>query len=285
MAGEDDVRPDLVRDDVDVILFVQFHRLFQLPPLPDAAAGVVGAAQDGGMDVLFGQMLLHVGVVHPPDVGFVLHQRGVDDVITVVGQAVGEADVGGAVHQHLIAPGADAVQRADDAAQNAVLVADGLGGQAGDAVAHRLPADDGVIIFGRRVEVAEGRVLHPLDDGLLDGGQTDEVHVRHPHGDGVEPGPGRIGRKALAQSVYGDGIPAMTVGQGGEIIFHAALPPVDAKKASSEEKAIGAEDQPSSSSTVFILTAVLGLSFQSVGTDAILSTTSMPETTLPKAAY
>lgn len=47
----------------------------------------------------------------------------------------------------------------------------------------------------------------------------------------------------------------------------------------------GAEDQPSMSSTVFILTGVLGLSFQSVGTDAILSTTSMPATTLPKAAY
>ena len=39
------------------------------------------------------------------------------------------------------------------------------------------------------------------------------------------------------------------------------------------------------SSTVFILTGVVGLSFQSVRTAAILSTTSMPATTLPKAAY
>ena len=46
------------------------------------------------------------------------------------------------------------------------------------------------------------------------------------------------------------------------------------KKAFPKGKAIGAENQPSMSSTVFILTGVLGLSFQSVGTDAILSTTS-----------
>ena len=97
VAGEDDVRPDLVGYDVDIILFVQLHGLFQLPPLPDAAAGVVGAAQDGGVDVLFGEVLFHVGVVHPPDAILVLHQRGVDDVIAVVGQAAGEADVGGAV--------------------------------------------------------------------------------------------------------------------------------------------------------------------------------------------
>ena len=36
---------------------------------------------------------------------------------------------------------------------------------------------------------------------------------------------------------------------------------------------------------VAILTGVVGLSFQSVRTAAILSTTSMPATTLPKAAY
>ena len=41
VAGEDDVRPDLVGYDVDIILFVQYHGLFQLPPLPDAAAGAV----------------------------------------------------------------------------------------------------------------------------------------------------------------------------------------------------------------------------------------------------
>ena len=37
-------------------------------------------AQDGGVDVLFGEVLFHVGVVHPPDAILVLHQRGVDDV-------------------------------------------------------------------------------------------------------------------------------------------------------------------------------------------------------------
>ena len=222
VAGEDDVRPDLVGYDVDIILFVQLHGLFQLPALPDAAAGVVGAAQDGGVDVLFGEVLFHVGVIHPPDAILVLHQRGVDDVIAVVGQAAGEADVGGAVDQHLVAPGADAVQCADDAAQHTVLVTDGLGGQTRDVVASLLPADDGAVVFGRRVKITESRVLDPLDDGLLDGGQADKVHVCHPHGDGIEAGLRCVGRKAFAQPVHGDGVPAMAVGQGGEIVLHGS---------------------------------------------------------------
>ena len=143
-----------------------------------------------------------------------------DDVVAVVVEAVGKADVGGAVHQHLVAPGADAVQRADHAAQHAVLVADVLCLQPGDAVALCLPLDDGVIIlFGGRI-VAEGRVLHPGDHFLLHGGHRGKVHVGHPHGDGVKALFGGRGRKAVAQPVHRQCVLAVAVQQRCKIVFH-----------------------------------------------------------------
>lgn len=138
------------------------------------------------MDVLFLQVLFHIGEIHPPDAVLILHQRGVDGLVAVVLQALGEADVGGAVDQHFVAPGADAVQRTDDAAQHTVLVADVLRLQAGDAVAGLVPADDAVKVLRRGLKIAEGRVLGALDDGFLNGGHGGEVHVRHPHRDSIE---------------------------------------------------------------------------------------------------
>ena len=224
MAGKDDVGPDLVRDDIDVVLFEQLHGLFQLPALPHTAAGIVGAAQNRGMDVFLGQVLFHVGKVHPPHAVLVLHQRGVDDIVAVVFQAAGKADVSGAVHQHLVAPGADAVQGADHAAQHAVLIADVLLFQSGHAVAPGLPLDDGVVVLVAGVKVAECRVLDAGNDLLLDGGHHREVHVRHPHGDGVKALLGGRGGKAGAQAVHGDGIFAVAFENGRKIVFHDNSP-------------------------------------------------------------
>ena len=138
------------------------------------------------MDVLFLQMLFHVRKIHPPDAVFVLHQRGMHGLVAVVLQAHGETDVGGAVDQDLVAAGADAVQRTDDAAQHTVLVADVFRLQAGDAVALLMPPDDAVEIRIRGLKIAEGRVFCTLNDGFLDGGHGGEIHVGHPHRDGVK---------------------------------------------------------------------------------------------------
>ena len=51
----------------------------------------------------------------------------------------------------------------------------------------------------------------------------------------------------------------MAVGHGWVKSYFMEVPPVDAKKAFPKGKAIGAENQPSMSSTVFILTGGLGL--------------------------
>ena len=72
VALQNDVRPDLVRDDDAVVGLVDLHRLLQFPPFPDAAAGVVRAAEYGHMDFLGLQLGVHILIVHPPDTVFVL---------------------------------------------------------------------------------------------------------------------------------------------------------------------------------------------------------------------
>ena len=124
------------------------------------------------------------------------------------------------MEEYLVTPGTDTVQGADDAAQNPVFIADVLFGKALNAVAGALPADDGIVVFLCGVEVAEGRVLGPGDNGLLNGGAGGEIHVRDPHGDHVEARLGCPRCTGAADTVYSDGILPTAVHKGGKIIMH-----------------------------------------------------------------
>ena len=186
MSVQGEVGPYLVGDDVHVVLPEELHGLFQFPALPDAAAGVVGRAEDGGVDLVVRQLFLHILEVHPPDMAFILEQGAVDNAVAAILQTAGEADVGGRVEENLVSPGADGPQGAENTAQNAVFIADALPGQTGDAVAVLLPADNGFVVFAGWLEVAVGRVLSPGNDGPGDGGEGGEIHIRHPHGDEIK---------------------------------------------------------------------------------------------------
>ena len=222
VAVHHQIGPDLIGDHVHVVSFEQLHGLLQLPPFPGPAAGVMGVAQDGGVNVLRLELLLHVRKVHAPHALFILNEGAVNQVVAVVGQGHGEADVGGGMDQHLVAPGADHVQRRDNAPQDAVLIADVLLMKARNAVAGLLPADDALEILLPRGEVAKAGVLRPLDDGLLHRGHHGEVHVRHPHGDGVKAFPGGVRGKARhgPQGVHGQGILPPPVNDGGKVVGH-----------------------------------------------------------------
>ena len=110
VAFQNDVRPDLIRNHDTIIRLVDFHGLLDLPAFPDTAAGIVRAAEHGNVDVVCLDLGIHVLVVHPPDTVFILDQRAVNDLIAVVLNAHGEADIGGAVQQHGIAGGSKAVK-------------------------------------------------------------------------------------------------------------------------------------------------------------------------------
>ena len=196
VAFQNDIRPDLIRDHDTVVCLVDFHGLLDLPAFPDTAAGIVRAAEHGNVDVVCLDLGIHILVVHPPDTVFILDQRAVNDLIAVVLNAHGKADVGGAVQQHGITGGGIAGQCRDNTAQNAVFVADALFGQAFDIVAGLVPLDDGVEVFIGGLEVAVGRVLCTLDDGFRDGGDGGKVHVSHPHGNGIIAFLGQVGSEA-----------------------------------------------------------------------------------------
>ena len=148
------------------------------------------------MDILGFQLGVHILVIHTPYAVFVLFQRAVDDFVAVVLDAHGKADVGGAVQQHAVAGRGKRGQCRNHAAQNAVFVADIFLGQAGHAVAGFLPAYDGIIIFVRRLKVAERRVLGSFDDRLRNGGYGGKIHIRHPHRDDIKAVLGTIRGKA-----------------------------------------------------------------------------------------
>ena len=223
VAFQNDVGPDLVRDHDTIAGLVDLHGLLDLPAFPDTAAGIVGAAEHSNVDVVCLDLGIHILVVHPPDAVFILDQWAVNDLIAVVLNAHGEADVGGAVQQHGITGGGIAGQCRDNTSQNAVFVADALFGQTLDIVAGLVPLNDGVKVFIGGLEVAVGRVLCTLDDGFGDGGDGGKVHVCHPHGNDIIAFLGQVGSEAghRAQTIDGGCVLAMAVHDGGEIVLHS----------------------------------------------------------------
>ena len=105
MPFEDQVAPDLIRNDNTVVFPVDFHRLFNLFPLPDPAGGVVGGAENSKMDMVFLQLPVHILIIHPPDALLILVKLAVDDTPPRIVYGAGEADVGGGMEEDCLAGG------------------------------------------------------------------------------------------------------------------------------------------------------------------------------------
>ena len=178
------------------------------------------------MDVVLGELVLHVLKVHTPHALVVELKRAVDNVIARGLNGLGKADVGRAVDQHRIARLYIRAQRRHDTAQHAVFVADMFRAQTLDAIAATLPFDDAVEVLGARVKVAKHGVLGTLNDVLLDRGHRGEVHVGHPHGNAVESLVGCIRSHTgdLTPRVNGDGVHAVAVDKRAKVVFHAEPP-------------------------------------------------------------
>ena len=226
VSRQDDIGPNLVRDHHAIVLAIDIHGALNFVALPYAAARIVRRAEHRGMDVVLGELALHVLKVHTPHAPVVELKRAVDNAIARGLDGLGKADVGRAVDQHRIARLDIRAQRRHDTAQHAVFVADVLGRQAFDAITAALPFDDAVEILGARVKVAKHGMLGALNDVLLDRGHRGEVHVRHPHGNAVEALVGCIRSHTwdLTPRVNGDGVHAVAVDKRAKVVFHAELP-------------------------------------------------------------
>ena len=223
VAGIGDVGPDLVADHEALVGLKDLHGLLQLPALPHPPGGVVGGAEDGQMDVVGLQLGVHVLVVHAPHAVFILFQRAVHRGAAQVFHVGGEAHIGGAVKQNLVAGGGQGLHRAGDTAVDAVLVADILPFQIPEAVALGLPLDDLFVINIRSGKIAIKRVLGPLNDSGGDGGTGGKVHIGHPHRDGVEAVLGGVGLVAphlVSDPLHRLGVFAAAVNDGCKVVFH-----------------------------------------------------------------
>ena len=105
-------------------------------------------------------------------------------------------------------------------AQHPVFVADMLRLQSFYAVTAGLPIDDGGKILLPGVEVPEGGMTDPLRHGLAHRGRRGEIHIRHPHGNGVKAFLGASRRPAIPQAVHRQGVLPPSVYDGFKIVFH-----------------------------------------------------------------
>ena len=142
-------------------------------------------------------------------------------MVAVVRQAVGEADVGGRIEKHVVPLGTEYIQSTDYAPQHAVFIADALRGKSLHPIPIFVPLNDGIKIFLPGSEISEGRMLSPADDGLGDGGNRGEIHIRNPHGDEIKAFFRRCGSHGvLPQGGNGKRIHSVTLHNRCKIVFH-----------------------------------------------------------------
>ena len=226
VTRQDDIGPNLIRDHHAIVLAIDVHGTFDLVAPPYAAAGIVRRAEHRGMDVVLGELSLHVLKVHAPHAPIVELKRAVDNAIARGFDRLGKADVGGTVDQYRIARLDICAQRRHDTAQHAVFVADMLRRQALNAVATALPFDDAVEVLVTRIEIAKHGMLGALNDVFLNRGHRGKIHIRHPHGDAVEALVGCVRSHVgnFSPGVNGDGVHTVAVDKRGKVVFHAELP-------------------------------------------------------------
>ena len=173
------------------------------------------------MDVMLFDLCIHILIIHAPDVVFVETERTVNDLVAVACQASGKADIGRAVQQDSIAWLCTDFQGGKNTAEHAVFVADAFPCQKVDAVAFPLPADDRIEIFVSERKVAKCRVLHSLNDGLLNRRSRRKIHIGHPHWNHVKSFLWCTRCKAAGSDcINGNRIFFVTVHDRRKIVFH-----------------------------------------------------------------
>lgn len=158
MPGVGNVCPDLIRDYQALVGLIYLHGLFQLPPLPDPAGWVVGRAEDGQMDVVFLQLLVHVLIVHAPDAIFIPFQRAVDGGSAQTLHIGAKSHIGGAVEQDFVSRRGERLDGTGDAAVDSVLIADIVPFESDKTVAPGLEIPTSLKEFGVPAEDLEGLV-------------------------------------------------------------------------------------------------------------------------------
>ena len=113
-----------------------------LPLLPDSAARIVRRAEDSCMYAVIPDLPLHILKVHAPHAALIDLKRAQHNVVAIILQRPGEADVSRRVDQHAVTPRTDYSESAYHAAENTVLIAYGISCESADIVANAVPLYD-----------------------------------------------------------------------------------------------------------------------------------------------
>ena len=179
MAREDKVAVDLVDHQDDAVLEADVGDLGEFFLRPDAADGVVRAAEDEDLNILFLDLLLHLFEVD--GIRAVVMQLAVYELAAVLLNGFGERIVDGLHHHNAFAGLRKGLYAQVDGVDKAGAQGDPLRIH-GVAVTGGEPMIEGFEIVVQRIGVTEDAVV----DALMQIGQDlvgeFKVHIRDPHG-------------------------------------------------------------------------------------------------------
>ena len=222
MPLQNNVRPDLIADDINIILFEKGICSLELLPLPDAPAGIMGRAENRRVNIPTADLLLHILIIHTPDPVLIPHKRTVDDLIAIVPESTCKTDISRCVHKHLVAARTEDIESTDQPPKHPVLISDTFGSKPSDPVPGLLPSNNRIKIFPSGTEITKGRMRDPLINRPGNCRTDRKIHIRHPHRNHIKTIFRTLRRKTahISDGIYRHGIMPPTIHNGCKIIFH-----------------------------------------------------------------
>ena len=93
MSFQDQVGPDFIGNNIDIISTVDFHCLLYFPALPDTSTWVMWGTENSCMNVVFSDFFLHIFKIHTPDSILIQDEWTVYNMITGVCNASCKSNV------------------------------------------------------------------------------------------------------------------------------------------------------------------------------------------------
>jgi hypothetical protein len=209
---------DLVRDDHDAVVEADAPEALELKPGPDAADGVVGAAEDEELVARIAGLGLEVGVVHLVAAAMA-HEGIVHDSAAMARYHVREGIVDGALDDDAVTGLGEELDEEGQGRDHAGAVED-IGPIDVPAEAASKPPADGIIIRGAFLaRIAENVALNPLFQSGDDCRGAGEIHIGYPERQGSRAG---RGLEVLHELPF-EAIGPAAVDKGVKIVFHESL--------------------------------------------------------------
>ena len=122
MTCQIQIRPDFIRNHINIMFPKQFHGFFKFPAFPCTTGWVVGTAKNRCVDLLFHQFLFHILIVHAPHIVFITNQWTVHQLISCISKGICKSYISWRMHQDLISFGAKNSRGTNHPSKNSVFI-------------------------------------------------------------------------------------------------------------------------------------------------------------------